>query len=49
MPPSQRVPAYRLHKPSGQARVIVDGKHVYLVPVRKCTSLRILGMRRLME
>ncbi len=24
------VPAYRLHKPSGQARVIIDGKHVYL-------------------
>ena len=23
-------PAYREHKPSGQARVIVDGKHVYL-------------------
>ena len=24
------VPAYRLHKPSGQARVIVGGEHVYL-------------------
>ena len=24
------VPAYRLHKPSGQARVIIDGQHVYL-------------------
>ncbi len=24
------VPSYRLHKPSGQARVIVNGKHVYL-------------------
>ena len=24
------VPAYRLHKPSGQARAIVDGRHVYL-------------------
>ena len=24
------VPAYRLHKPSGQARVIVNGEHVYL-------------------
>ena len=23
-------PQYRLHKPSGLARVIVDGKHVYL-------------------
>jgi len=26
----RRVPAYRLHKPSGQARVIIDGAHVYL-------------------
>jgi hypothetical protein len=25
-----RVPAYRLHKPSGQARVIVNGEHIYL-------------------
>ncbi len=24
------VPAYRLHKSSGQARVIVDGEHIYL-------------------
>jgi len=24
------VPSYRLHRPSGQARVIVDGKHIYL-------------------
>jgi len=24
------VPAYRLHKPSGQARAIVGGRHVYL-------------------
>ncbi len=24
------VPAYRLHKPSGQARVIIDGQHIYL-------------------
>ena len=24
------VPAYRLHKPSGQARVIIQGRHVYL-------------------
>ncbi len=24
------VPAYRLHKPSGQARVIISGEHVYL-------------------
>ena len=25
-----RIPSYRLHKPSGQARVIVDGHHIYL-------------------
>ena len=24
------VPSYRLHKPSGQARVIIDGEHIYL-------------------
>ena len=24
------VPGYLLHKPSGQARVIIDGKHIYL-------------------
>lgn len=30
MPRCQRIPAYRLHKPSGQARVILDGKHFYL-------------------
>ncbi len=28
--PSNPVPAYRLHKPSGQVRVIVNGQHVYL-------------------
>jgi integrase len=27
---SSHVPAYRLHKPSGQARVIIKGEHVYL-------------------
>ena len=27
---SGRVPSYRLHKPSGQARVIIDGEHIYL-------------------
>ena len=26
------VPSYRLHKPSGQARVIINGRHVYLGP-----------------
>src|SRR5206468_1168680 len=25
-------PAYLVHKPSGQARVIIDGKHLYLGP-----------------
>jgi integrase len=32
MPRKKRVPSYRLHKPSGQARVILDGQHVYLGP-----------------
>ena len=32
MPRRKGVPAYRLHKPSGQARVISDGRHVYLGP-----------------
>jgi hypothetical protein len=27
---SPRVPSYREHKPSGQARVIIQGKHFYL-------------------
>ena len=27
---SRRIPSYRLHKPSGQARVIVNGEHIYL-------------------
>jgi hypothetical protein len=27
-----RAPSYRLHKPSGQARVIIDGEHKYLLP-----------------
>jgi hypothetical protein len=31
MPTKRRkVPSYRLHKPSGQARVILDGEHIYL-------------------
>ena len=30
MPKKVCSPAYRLHKPSGQARVIIDGKHIYL-------------------
>jgi len=28
--PRQSVPSYRLHKPSGQARTIIDGRHIYL-------------------
>ncbi len=32
MPRPKRAPAYSLHKPSGQARVILDGRHVYLGP-----------------
>lgn len=32
MPRRKSIPSYRLHKPSGQARVIVDGRHVYLGP-----------------
>jgi integrase len=32
MPRSQKIPTYRLHRPSGQARVIIDGRHVYLGP-----------------
>ena len=27
---TRRTPSYRLHKPSGQARVIIDGQHIYL-------------------
>jgi len=30
--PRSRIPAYRLHKPSGLARVILDGQHHYLGP-----------------
>ncbi len=30
MPRKSSVPTYRLHKPSGQARTIVNGRHVYL-------------------
>ena len=31
MPPkSRRIPSYRLHKPSGLARAIFDGRHIYL-------------------
>jgi integrase len=32
MPRRKGIPGYRLHKPSGQARVIIDGCHVYLGP-----------------
>jgi integrase len=30
MPRKSTIPAYREHTPSGQARVIIDGKHIYL-------------------
>ena len=30
MPNKKAVPSYRLHKPSGLARVLLDGRHVYL-------------------
>ena len=30
MPRKKCIPAYRLHKPSGQVRVIIDCRHVYL-------------------
>ncbi|HUE16038.1 MAG TPA: tyrosine-type recombinase/integrase [Planctomycetaceae bacterium] len=30
MPRPKGIPAYKLHKSSGQARVILDGRHVYL-------------------
>jgi len=26
----RRIPSYRLHKPSGRARVIIDRRHIYL-------------------
>lgn len=32
MPKPNHVPAYKLHKPSGQARVIIRGQHIYLGP-----------------
>ncbi|HEV3003572.1 MAG TPA: site-specific integrase, partial [Pirellulales bacterium] len=30
MPKSNSVPGYKLHKPTGQARVIIAGRHIYL-------------------
>ena len=35
MPRKPRIPKYSLHKPSGRARVIVDGQHIWL---GKCNS-----------
>ncbi len=32
MPRPKGIPGYRLHQPSGQARVIIDGRHIYLGP-----------------
>jgi hypothetical protein len=31
---THRVPAYKLHKPSGQARVRANGRDVYLLTFR---------------
>jgi hypothetical protein len=31
---ARRIPTYRHHKPSGQARVIINGKHHYVGPLR---------------
>ncbi len=28
--PSESIPSCRLHKASGQARMIIDGRHIYL-------------------
>lgn len=36
--PAKRVPSYRLHKPSGQARVIIQGRHFYLGPYGSAES-----------
>ena len=30
MPKKPRIPKYSLHKPSGRARVIIDGRHIFL-------------------
>jgi hypothetical protein len=27
--PSNRVPNYGRHRPTGQARVVIDGQHIY--------------------
>jgi len=32
MPKPKSIPKYGLHKKSGHARVLIDGKHVYLGP-----------------
>jgi len=38
--PCKSVPSYRLHKPSGQARTIIDGRHIYLGKFRSPESRR---------
>jgi hypothetical protein len=38
MPRRSKVPSYRLHKPSGQARVIIGGEHLYLGPYGSAES-----------
>ena len=30
MPRNSRIPSYRLHKPSGQAVVTINGRNIYL-------------------
>lgn len=43
------VPSYRLHKPSGQARVILDGEHIYLgrfgTPESKAKYVQVISER----
>ncbi len=43
MPRKSKIRSYRLRKTSGQARVIVDGKHVYLGPFGSAESRRAYG------
>ena len=38
--PRKSLPSYRLHKPSGQARVILNGKHVYLGKYKSDESMK---------
>lgn len=38
MPRHKPIPKYGLHKPSGQARVLINGQHIYLGPYRAAES-----------